>query len=193
MACIPRRAGVRRDPLTIAAALGAWLGGSLIVLADGRRGLALGLGVSGAAMAALALPGGQPAGAAALLAGGLVAAALRWRAGPTGWGLMEPGSTPRIILIAVVAVLTLWIALTVSSGDDAALRFAVLAVITLAAARLVQARDDAASLTAAGALALALGVAAQIVDPSPAPVVFGLAGLVAVTSSVFSPKQPVGT
>ena len=82
----------------VAAAFVAWLGVSLVVLSDARRGLALGTLLAGAGLAGVALPEAGPAGGLALVAGGAVAAARRFTAGPGGWGILPPGSTPRLIL-----------------------------------------------------------------------------------------------
>ena len=85
------RVSARRsaDPaVTEAAAFMAWLSAAIIVLADGRRGLALGLGLTAVAFAALAWASGDRLAAAAMLAGGGVAAVQRLRSGIDGWGLM---------------------------------------------------------------------------------------------------------
>jgi hypothetical protein len=179
--------------LTAAAALAAWLGGSLIVLSDGRRGLAAGLALVGAALGGLAWATGEPYGALALAAGGLAGAGLRLRVGPPAWGLMEPGSTPRIILTVVAGLFALWIAVTVSSGDQAALRFGILAVLGLAGARLLYARELGASLTAAAALALVMGAAAGVISGDAWLASCLVAALIAIAASVFSPRETVGT
>src|SRR5262249_3994572 len=75
------RARVRGDAVTeivaLAAALVAWIGVTLVLVADGRRGLALGLLVTTAGLAiAVADLGHATYAAAALAAGGLVAAGL---------------------------------------------------------------------------------------------------------------------
>ena len=182
------RAGFRSHALTEVLAFAAWLGAALVVLSDGRRGLALGLG--------LVAP---PVGTSdmrrfiALLAGGLVAVGLRLRAGPESWGLMGPGSTPRIILTVVAGLFSLWIAVTVATGDDAALRFAVLAVLGLGGARVLQAREQSASMTAISSLALALGAAAAIVGGEPGPAPYVIAAAIAAAGSAFSPAQRIGT
>src|SRR5207244_1453836 len=76
----------------------AWLGAAIVAVSDGRRGLALGLSLTGAGLAAVALLAGDSSGAGALLAGGVGAGALRLRQGTPGWAIMPSGSTPRIIL-----------------------------------------------------------------------------------------------
>jgi hypothetical protein len=179
--------------LTEVAALLAWLGGALLVLSDGRRGLALGLVLTGLGLSVLVWATGAPAGAVILAFGAVIAAGLRMRGGPAGWGLMAPGSTPRIILTLVVGILALWVAATTAAGDQASLRFAILAVIGLAGARLLQASEQAASLTALACLALAIGAAAGITAETPGPAPYVLAAAIAVITSVFVPVQRVGT
>lgn len=175
-----------------ASALAAWLGAAIILLADGRRGLALGLAVMAAGLAAVAFAAGQQLTGGALLAGGLVAAVLRWRTGPDGWGLMQPGSTPRIILTIVIGLVGLYFAASLSSGGGAAVRFAPLASLALAGARLLQGAERAAALTAASALVLALG-AGSLLGPSggslPAAVV---AALIAAGASALPAAEPHG-
>jgi hypothetical protein len=174
-----------------AAAFAAWLGAAIIVLADGRRGLALGLAVMAAGLAGVALAAGQQPTAVALLAGGITAAALRYRTGPEGWGLMQPGSTPRIILTIVIGLVALYITASLSNGDGAAIRFASLAAIALAGARLLQGLERAAALTAAAALVLALG-AGSLLGPSgslPAAVV---AALITAGASALPAVEPHG-
>ncbi len=179
--------------MTEVAALLAWLGGALVVLSDSRRGLAVGLGLTGIALAVPVWATGDPAGALTLAVGGVLAGGLRLRGGPAGWGLMEPGSTPRIILTLVVGILALWVAVTVAAGDQAALRFAILAVIGLAGARLLQAREQTVSLTALACLALAIGAAAGITAETPGSAPYVLATAIAVIASVFVPAERVGT
>src|SRR5581483_3778053 len=119
----------RGHPVTAAAAIAAWVGGSLILLSDGRRGLALGLAVLGGGLAGLALDAGHAFAAVALAAGGAGAGALRLREGADGWGIMPPGSTPRLILATVSALIALYLAAVITEGPGAGFRFAVPAVI----------------------------------------------------------------
>jgi hypothetical protein len=174
-----------------AAAFAAWLGGAIIVLADGRRGLALGIAVMAAGLAGAAFAAGQQLTGGVLLAGGVAAAGFRLRTGPEGWGLMQPGSTPRIILTILIGLAALYIAASLSSGDGAAMRFAALVAIALAGARILQGSEQAAALTAASALVLALG-AGGVLDPSgslPAAVV---AGVIAAGASALPAAEPHG-
>jgi len=144
--------------VTAAAAIAAWVGGSLILLSDGRRGLALGLAVLGGGLAGLALDAGHAFAAVALAAGGAGAGALRLREGADGWGIMPPGSTPRLILATVSALIALYLAAVITEGPGAGFRFAVPAVIAVLALRLLLGADRAAAGAAASGIALALGV-----------------------------------
>jgi hypothetical protein len=148
--------------VTLVAAVVAWLGGSVVLLSDGRRGLALGLALVGAGLAGLAFSAGHDLEAVALLAGGAGAAVLRLRDGPGGWNVMPAGSTPRLILSIVTALITLYIATAVTSGEGAGLRFAVLAALTLLVLRVLLGADQAAANTAACGIALALGAGALL-------------------------------
>jgi len=144
------------------AALVAWLGASLIVLADGRRGLALGIALAALGLAAITWVGAGPVPAAILALGGAIAAARRLASGSGRWAVMPPGSTPRLILCVASALIALWIALGITSGESAALRFSVLVVIGLAGARVMSSTDPHVQLTAGAVLALAIGAAASL-------------------------------
>ena len=148
--------------MTIAAAVIAWLGGSAVLLSDGRRGLALGLALLGAGLGGLALDAGSAIEAATLAGGGLVAAALRLRAGPEGWRIMPAGSTPRLILAIVAALISLYLTAVIAGGEDGALRFALLAVIAVLVLRVLIGADRACANTAASGIALALGAGALL-------------------------------
>ena len=139
----------------------AWLGGALIVLADGRRGLAAGLALLSVAAAGVTWAAGDEGGAVVLLAGGVVGAALRFTIGEEGWGLMEPGSTPRMLFAVVVGLVALWVALAVTSGDGGGFRFAVLAALLLLGGRFFQEASQTALLTAIAGFSLILGVLAR--------------------------------
>lgn len=143
----------------VAAAILAWLGASLVVLADGRRGLALGLGLLTAGLAVLSWPSAGLAGALPVAAGGLIASGQCWRSGPATWGIMPAGSTARLVLCVASGLLALWIAASVTNGTGAPLRFAVLVVLGLMGARILGGRDAAALLTSVAGLALVLAVA----------------------------------
>ena len=143
-------------------ALVAWLGASLIVLADGRRGLALGVALAAAGLAVVTGLSDGPVPAALLVLGGAIAAAGRLTRAGGGWAVMPPGSTPRLILCVASALVALWIALGITGGDSPALRFAVLVVIGLAGARVLASGDPQVQLTAAATLALAVGAASGL-------------------------------
>lgn len=177
----------------IAAALAAfvaWLGASTIVLSDGRRGLALGLAAVSAGMAFLAWGGGGAVASAAIAAGGLLAAAVRARSGPPGWRVMPAGSTPRLVLCVAAALLALWIAASVTTGDGAPVRFAALCVVVQMGARLLSAREPAVIVTAVAALALAIGDSAALAASGPGPAPYVAAGLVAAGLMFVRPPAP---
>jgi len=174
--------------IEIAAAFLTWLGAALVVLADGRRGLALGLALLTAGFGVLALAGGQPAGAAAVAAGGLIASARCWRSGNT-WGLMPAGSTARLVLCVASALLALWVAAAVTTGPGAPLRFAVLVVIGLMGARILASRENNVVLTSVACFGLALAAAPGIGTPSPGSAPDILGGLIAA-GVMFVPAGP---
>ncbi len=148
--------------MTAAGAFAAWAGASVIVLADGRRGLAAGVGLVALGFTVLAWTNGHWLEGAILLAGGAVSVFELVRAGPQEWGLMPPGSTPRLILALVGGILSLWVAASVTTGPGASLRFAALAVLGLMAGRLLQSHSATAVLTSAAGLALALAGASGL-------------------------------
>ena len=148
------------------AAFAAWAGGAVIVLADGRRGQAAGLAVLAAGVSGCVLAAGQDLAAGVLLAGGAAASAMRFRSGPAGWGLMRPGSTPRVVLVVAAGFLSLYFAASLATGDGAGTRFALLAVIGLAAARVLDGNEPSSALTASSALALSIGAAAALSEAS---------------------------
>ena len=173
------------------AAFVAWLGAAVIVLADSRRGLAAGLAVVALAAAAIAWSQGEEGGAIVLLAGGVLGSALRFTIGPDGWGLMQPGSTPRLLFTIVVALVALWVALAVTSGPSAGFRVAALTVLVLLGGRLLEAAEPAVMLTAIAGVALVLGIVS-----GDGIVSYTLAALVtAGVSAMPAPatKRPRGT
>ena len=171
--------------MSAVAAFAAWLGASLIVLSEGRRGLALGLAVVTAGFAVIALVGGEVEAAVAVLAGGGVAVVQRLRTGRDEWGLMPPGSTARLVLAAAVGLTALWVSTSVMTGPGASLRFAALSVLGLTAARVLTPSEPLALLTALAALALAVAAAAGVADTSPGPALYVLAALVAAGISLI--------
>ena len=151
------------------AALVAWLGMSLIVLADGRRGLALGAALATAGIALIVFQGATPIDAGVLALGGLLMAARQLANGPGGWQLMPPGSTPRLVLCIAAGLLALWIAFSVTTGPGAALRFGVMTVVGLAGARVLASQEPSVLLTAVGLLALAIAATAGTADGGQGP------------------------
>ena len=169
--------------MEIAAAATAWLGASIVVLADGRRGLAAGLGLATLGLAILALIVAGPLAAGALLLGGVAAAARRAVAGPSGWAIMPAGSTPRLVMCVAGGLLALWVGLSVTSGGGGALRFVVLAVLGLAGARSLWSEDPSVILTAVAVLVLGIAVGASLSPSSPGVWPFALAAVLAAATS----------
>jgi hypothetical protein len=176
------------------AAFVAWLGATVIVLSDGRRGLALGLALTTIAFAVLAwLVGGSALAAVALLLGGAAAAAQRLRIGREGWGLMPPGSTPRLVLSIAGGFVALWISTSVMTGPGAPLRFAALSVLGLMGARVLTTTGHTdALLTALAAFALSVAMAAGIADTWPGPSPFVVAALIAAGLSILRVAESDG-
>jgi hypothetical protein len=131
-------------------------------------------------------------GGAFLLAGGAVSAVVLGRRGAPSWGLMPPGSTPRLILAVVVGILSLWMAVTVSTGPGAGLRFAGLAVLGLSTARLLQAKSPVSVLAASAGLAIAIGGASALAgsDAGFAPYLIG--GAIAAGAAFLPVAEPRG-
>jgi hypothetical protein len=161
------------------AAFVAWLGAALVVLADGRRGLALGLALLTISLAVLTWPAGMVVGSVAIAVGGLIAAVQCWRAGPAGWGIMPAGSTPRLILCIASGLLAFWLAASVTSGPGGSLRFAVLLVPGLMGARVLMSRVVHVALAGIAAMALALAVASGLAAESLGPIPAIVGGLIA--------------
>jgi hypothetical protein len=138
------------------AALCAWLGASLIVLSDGSRGIAAGVGFATVGLAAIAWQstGFVPA-LAILLGGGVVALRHQLSVGGT-WGIMPSGSTPQLILCVAAGLVALWVAASVTLGPGVGQRFAVLVVVGLTAGRILTSRQIQVVLAAAAVLALAV-------------------------------------
>jgi hypothetical protein len=165
------------------AAFVAWLGVSIVLLAEGRRGLALGTAVAALGLAGVCLSSAGPVAAAVVIAGGALASVRRWLAGPPGWGIMPAGSTPRLVTCVAAGLLALWLAVAVTSGGGGALRFAVMASIGLAGARVLWSEEPSVLLTAVAVLALALATGAQLGPDSPGVWPFAAAAIVAAGSA----------
>lgn len=165
--------------MSAAAAFAAWLGAALIVLSEGRRGLALGMALVTVGFAALALAGGETLAASALVVGGGVVTTRRLLTGPDVWGVMPAGSTARLVLAIAVGLLSLWVATSVMTGPGAPLRFAALSVLGLMGARVLTSGEPATLVTAVAALALSVAVAAGVAGTSPGPALYVVAAIVA--------------
>jgi trimeric autotransporter adhesin len=146
------------EAAAVAGAVIAWLGVTLLIASDGRRGVATGLVVLTAGLALAAAAAGQPPlGVAALAAGGAVAAALRLRGGRPGWGMLPPGSTPRLVGAIVVLIGAALVAGSGLASASGGARLAGLAVAAMAAGRVITVEHRWAALGGASALALGLG------------------------------------
>lgn len=166
----------------------AWIGPSLIVLSDGRRGLALGLAVTGIGMALTAYAAGHTPDAVLLAAGGVVAAGFRLRDGDRGWSLIPSGSTPRLVLCLVVLIAVLLIATSVK-GMPVAL-VATLFASLLTACRVLSADRRSVALAATSGLALALaGMGTPVVAAAAAAIAVAVATFSAVTASPTEASQ----
>jgi hypothetical protein len=142
----------------VAGASLAWLGAALLVLSDERRGLALGLAILAVGLAVATAAAGQDRLAdAALAVGGACAAALQFARGGRGWGLMPPGSTPRLIGSVVVLIVTVLVAGTGLQDAAGVSRLGALVVAIMATGRLLTVRRRWAALGAGSALVLGLG------------------------------------
>jgi hypothetical protein len=178
--------------IEVAAALLAWVGAALVVLADARRGLALGMALVTFGFAVLAWATGQPVGAAALTVGGMTGAFRCWSAGPPAWGLMPPGSTPRLVMSIAAGLLALWISASVTTTPGAPLLFAVLVVLGLMAARVLAGRDAVVDRTAIACFALALASSPGLASSSPGPVPYIFGALIAAAVIVAPATLPLG-
>lgn len=168
--------------LAILGAALAWLGASLTALSQGRRGLALGLALTGAGLA-LAVLTTQALGALLLAVSAVVAALLRLRDGAAGWGVLPAGSAPGIVLSVAVLVASLLLAGTVFGGFAATV--AALAVSAVSAVRLLSGGSRQEALATGSALALGLGALGGSGD-----VVAG--GLVAVALAAIPAAEAEG-
>ena len=178
--------------MNAAAAFIAWAGAALLVLSDGRRGLALGMALITVGFAVLGQAGGGALAASAVLAGGGITSGRRFRSGPDVWGLMPPGSTARLVLAAAVGLVALWVSTSVMTGPGASVRFAALSVIGLMGARVLTSSDSAVVLTAVSALALSVPIAAGVVGTGVGPALYVLAAIVAAAVSLLRIREPNG-
>ena len=170
----------------------AWLGAALIVLSDGRKGLALGLATASIAFSYLAWAGGEKPAAAAILLGGAIASVQRLRSGAEGWRMMPPGSTPRLVLCIASGLVALWVGASVTNGPGAPVRVAVLAFIGLMGARVLTSRDSPAVLTAIAGLALAMAVATGVASTPSGPAPYFVGALIAAGVAFVPRAEPRG-
>ena len=175
--------------IDVAAGLAAWLGVSLIVLSDGRLGLALGVALATAGLAALSLPQAGALDAAALLAGGAVATVRRLMVGPPGWAIMPAGSTPRLVTCVAGGLFALWVGVAVTSGAGGAVRFAVMATIGLAGARVLWSEERSVLLTAVAAIAIAIAVASAMAPQAAGIWPYAAAAVIAAGTAVLVPTE----
>jgi hypothetical protein len=179
--------------IEVAAALLAWLGAALVVLADARRGLALGLALVTVGFAVLAWGSGQPVGAIAVIAGGMTGALRCLTAAPSTWGLMPPGSTPRLVLCIAAGLVALWISASVATAPGAPLLFAVPVVLGLMAARVLSGGDAVVDRTAIACFALALASSPALASSTPTgPVPYVMGALIAAAVIVAPATLPRG-
>jgi hypothetical protein len=173
-----------------AAGIVVWLGASLVVVADGRRGLAAGIGLSALGLAVLAFVTSGAVAAAAIAVGGAMAAARRYVSGPAGWEILAPGSTPRLVLCVATALVAFWIADAVTGGPVASLRFALMSGIALSAARVLSTSEQSAQLSAVAIVALSVAAIGAIGSTEPALWPYLAGGFVAAVVGWLPLKSP---
>jgi hypothetical protein len=174
-----------------AAGILVWLGASLVVVADGRRGLAAGLALSTLGLAVLAFITAGAVAAAAIAAGGAIAATRRYLIGPGGWEILAPGSTPRLVLCVATALVAFWIADAVTSGPVASLRFGLMTGIALSAARVLSTAEPAAQLSAVAIVALCAASVGAIGSTEPGVWPYVAGGVVAALLGWFPMRSPI--
>jgi hypothetical protein len=167
-----------------------WVGASVVVVADGRRGLAAGIALSTLGLAVLAFVTAGLVAAAAIAAGGALAGGRRYVLGPAGWEILAPGSTPRLILCIASALVAFWIADAVTSGPVASLRFAAITGTALSAARVLSAAEPAAQLSAVAIVALCVASAAAIGSTEPGVWPYLAGGVVAAAVGWLPQRKP---
>jgi hypothetical protein len=174
--------------VAVVAALCAWSGASLIVLGDGSRGVAAGVGLATLGLALVAWQSSGPVAAFAILAGGGVVALLHASSGDGTWGIMPAGSTPRLILCVAFGLLAWWFAASVSLGPGVSHRFAVVVVLGLTAARILTSQKPSVVIAAAAVLALAVGEGADLGAHSVWP--YLVASVIACVVALVPPPRP---
>lgn len=178
-------------PVAVVAAIAAvcaWLGASLVVLGDGSRGIAAGVGFATVGLAAIAWQTAGVVPALAILVGGAVVALQHARSRGGTWDIMPAGSTPRLILCVALGLVALWVAASVTLGQGVAQRFSVLVVVGLTAARILTSQQISVVLAAVALLALAVGEGASLGANSVWP--YLVAGLIASGVTLISVPKP---
>ncbi|MBO0745799.1 MAG: hypothetical protein J2P43_12325 [Candidatus Dormibacteraeota bacterium] len=148
------------EALAVLGVVVAWLGASITVLAEGRRGLGCGTALVGAGLCAIEIAAGHPIPGTLLLIGGAGYGAFRQRDGARGWVLFAPGSSPRMIAAVLLFAVSLFLINALDIGTPALA--AILTVSALAVMRLTSTPDRAALASCAVIQALALGVAGSV-------------------------------
>jgi hypothetical protein len=173
----------------------AWLGASVLVLADARRGLAVGLLLSAIGMALARSVEGSAVEGAVILGGGLLAAVACLRGNPLrGWGLLRPGSTPRVVLCVVLGGAALWLAVGFLDGPgDAQARAAAAIAMALGAGRLLAEREPRAALAAASLVALGAGAMASLATAAATGALIGAVAAVALNLLRAVPETELGS
>ena len=146
--------------LAIVGVIVAWLGASITVLAEGRRGLGCGALLVGAGLCGIEIAAGHAIPGVLLLVGGAGYGIFRQRDGAPGWVLFAPGSSPRLIAVVLLFAVSLFLINTLGIGTPALA--GVLTVSALAVMRLTSTPDRAALASCAAIEALALGLAGSI-------------------------------
>lgn len=159
---------------------GAWFGGALALLSDGRRGLASGLALCGLAVAAALAA--TPAVAAGMSAAVLLASAARWWRGSPGWETLGPGSTPRLLLSFLALGITILVGFRIVPVGLDPERLVGMCAALLGAFRVLTSPRDAQALTGLSLLALGVGALG-----AGTPAVWGGAGAVVLISLMPSP------
>jgi hypothetical protein len=160
----------------------AWLGAAMLVLADARRGIAVGLLLAALGLAIIRATEHDAIDAGLLLAGGLLAAIVGLRRNKRrGWGLLQAGSTPRIVLSVVVGGVALWLSVGMLDGPGEPLaRAAAVIVMALGAGRLLGVHDPRAALAAASMIALGVGTIAALATTDETGALIGSIAAVAL-------------
>jgi hypothetical protein len=160
----------------------AWLGGSILVLSDARRGLSVGLLLATLGLALAVTVEAGVADGALLAGGGLLAAGASLRLNPRrGWGLLQGPSTPRVVLCVVMGGAGLWLGLgIVNAPGQAEARAAATVLIALGAGRLFAEREARPALAAVSLVALGGGALAAMSTGTPAGALVGAVAAVAL-------------